>query len=131
MRTGILPAVVLFFAVSIAGCLSEATRKELSDAGANVAMLTLKVQKAEASNAADLSDLRLQLNDAKIKLIEVEAKATAEREKPIGDVAAGVETATSAAQPIVAVVFPAALPILGLIGGIATLLRKKFKPEVK
>jgi hypothetical protein len=128
----VFPAVLLGLTLTISGCITAETRKQLEQAGADVAMLTLKVEKAEKAHSADLEDLRQQLLDARVKLLAVEAKATAEREKPIGDVASGVETAATAAQPIVAAVFPAALPILALIGGIAALIKKKFQPsEVK
>jgi len=110
----------------LAGCITAQTKADLAAATANVAKLQTQVDQATASNAANLADLKAQLAAAQLTLQTVQAQATTEKQQSVDMwTAAGQGAVTSAAGPVGAL-FPAGLPILGLLGGVLGLIQGNY-----
>lgn len=114
--------ILATLALVLSGCLSAATRKQLADSKAEVSRLTQAVATAQQSNAANLQELQLQLNAARVTFAAVEEKAAKERvELP----AATVEDTATVLQPIVGAFLPGAALLLAAIGAAAGVIRRK------
>jgi hypothetical protein len=114
--------ILATLALTLAGCLSAATRKELSDSRAEVDRLTLAVATADKSETEKFAALEAQLNAARASLAIVEAKAATEK---VVLPAQTVEETTTALQPIIGTFLPGAALILAALGAAAGVIRRK------
>lgn len=132
MKRSLIRAAVLGCLLTLptlTGCISAETRAQLAAANKAVAALEVQLAEAQACGADDLDAIRGQLDEAKKQLQVVADKAEAEAKAPIYRGADVAETAISTVSPIVAIIFPAANPILSLLSLIAGRIKSLTRPR--